>query len=110
MPKITEINESGKKEKSEIRVNAKASPNMPFYFMVTKAQASDLMVGDNIKVRVEGEVVSIRKPMGGAPGEGEPDQDHLEIELRSAKKVEVESNPADVALRQMKTQPNASRT
>ena len=101
-----DIDSKGKKEN---KVDASALPHMPFIFGVTPDQAKELRVGDNIKVRVQGEVVSIRKPMLTAM-DGKASTDKYEIELRTADKVEVESNPADVALRKLRTQPNASDT
>lgn len=70
--------------------------DMPMWVAVDKDQGKKLSIGDTVKVVVSGEVAGIRERRnidGHTAG--------IEIELKTHKVLEVESNTADVALKQM---------
>lgn len=77
-------------------VQGSALSDRPVFVGVPRDQVKSIEVGDEITVSVTGEVFGVRKL-----DKDNPDKDNYEIELRTAKKVEVQSNQADMAYKKM---------
>jgi hypothetical protein len=93
MPKPKELSE----KPSPLNKPVEAQPaDMPMWLAVGKEQGKKLSIGDSITAVVRGEIAGIRERRNI-----DGDTAGIEVELKTHKVLEVDSNTADVALRQM---------
>ena len=92
------------KPEKDKTIQGQALPDFPTSFGLTKDQVSKIKIGDEITVKITGTVIGLRETAGAmVPGmEGANNQQKMiEVQLKTKKVMEVESNSADMELRRM---------